>query len=65
MTDLHVPDLSCGHCKATIEKAIKTLDPDAHISFDMDARNIHVTSGVATGMIVTTLSEAGYPTSQI
>jgi len=40
MTTFHIPDMSCGHCKATVEKTIHTIDPAARIDFDMEARRI-------------------------
>lgn len=27
----HVPDISCGHCTAAIDKALKAIDPDARV----------------------------------
>jgi hypothetical protein len=27
MITLNVPDMSCGHCKATVEKAVAGVDP--------------------------------------
>ena len=30
----HVPDMSCGHCVATIEKALKAEDPTATLRTD-------------------------------
>lgn len=38
MTTFHSPDMSCGHCTAMVEKALKGSDPEAHIHFDMEAR---------------------------
>jgi copper chaperone len=44
MTTFHIPDMSCGHCKATVEKAIHTLDPEARIEFDMETRRVVLVS---------------------
>ncbi|MFT5061649.1 MAG: copper chaperone, partial [Polaromonas sp.] len=33
MTNYFIPDMSCGHCKATIEKTVLGLDPDATLAF--------------------------------
>ncbi len=38
MTGLNVPGMSCGHCTAAIETAIKTIDPAAKASCDLGAR---------------------------
>ncbi|MCQ0092986.1 heavy-metal-associated domain-containing protein [Roseovarius sp. M141] len=37
MKIFHIPDMSCGHCKATVEKAIHALDPDARIDIRLGA----------------------------
>lgn len=65
MTTFHIPDMSCGHCKATIETTIKGLDPSARITFNMDARDVQVTSQAETENLITALAKAGYPASPV
>lgn len=62
MIHLRVPDMSCGHCAATIEKAITSLDPAARVTFDMDARTISVETDQSLEAIGAALKEAGYGT---
>lgn len=61
MTTFHIPDMSCGHCKATVEKTIHALDPKARIDFDMVARKIALDSRADTATVLTALANAGYP----
>jgi copper chaperone len=61
MKAFHILDMSCDHCKETVEKTIKTLDPQAHIDFDMDARQIRLDSQAAIETLTAALSKAGYP----
>ena len=61
MITFHIPDMSCGHCKATVEKTIHALDPAACIEFDMAARRISVESSTDEARVKTSLAEAGYP----
>ena len=63
MTTFHIPDMSCGHCKSTVEKTIHALDPAAQIEFDMAARQITVESGTDAARVTAALAEAGYPAS--
>ena len=63
MTTFHIPDMSCGHCRATIETAIKALDPSAQLSFNMETRQVQISSQVETETLVTALAKAGYPAS--
>lgn len=65
MTIFHIPDMSCGHCKATVEKAINALDPEARIKFDMDARRIALDSGLEAAKVQAALAEAGYPATPV
>lgn len=65
MTTLHIPDMSCGHCKATVEKAIKVIDPAAHINFDMEARLVALESVMEAAKVQAALAEAGYPATPV
>lgn len=65
MTTFHIPDMSCGHCKAAIEAAIKALDPSAQITFNMEKRDVQLTSQAATENLIAALSKAGYPASAV
>ena len=56
-----VPDMSCGHCTAAIEKALKAADPKAEVSTDLDAKTVTVVSSLDTAVLQTTLENAGYP----
>jgi copper chaperone len=65
MTTFHIPDMSCGHCKATVEKTITALDPQAHLNFDMDARQISLESEMDASIVQAALAEAGYPVTPV
>jgi copper chaperone CopZ len=65
MKTFHIPDMSCGHCKATVEKAIIVLDPEARINFDMEARRIALESVMDTAIVQAALAEAGYPATSV
>ncbi|TDK48116.1 heavy-metal-associated domain-containing protein [Antarcticimicrobium luteum] len=56
-----VPDMSCGHCTATIETAIKAQDPAATVVCDIAARSVSVQSVLAGGELAAAMSHAGYP----
>lgn len=63
MTTFHIPDMNCGHCKATVEKSIRALDPAAQIEFDMPARRVSFKSSAEAARVQAVLAEAGYPSS--
>lgn len=61
MTTLKVPDMTCGHCKATIETAIHALDQSVAISVDLAAHTVKLGAAkVPTEAIVAALKAAGY-----
>lgn len=60
MTTLSIPDMSCGHCKATVEKTIKAIDPAATLDFDMAARTVAIHSSATLDEMRAALKTAGY-----
>jgi copper chaperone len=63
MTTLSIPEMSCGHCKATIEKTIKAIDPAAALQFDLEARRLDVESSAPMDVLRAALATAGYQTT--
>lgn len=61
MTKLSVPDMSCGHCKAAIEKAIHALEPGAGVQVNLEDRTVEVTSGIAEDALLAALMSEGFP----
>ena len=60
MTTLSIPEMSCGHCQASVDKAIHGLDPLAILTFDMAARTVAVQSGAALDQLRAALAVVGY-----
>lgn len=61
MYEYEIPDMSCGHCVATVTKAIRQADPAAIANVDLIKRTATVTSTVDPNTIGAALEEAGYP----
>ena len=60
---LNIPDMSCGHCAKAIEKAVKSVDPDAKIAVDLGSKTASIGSAVSVDTFVTALEDAGYSAS--
>ena len=63
MYEYDIPDMSCGHCVASVEKAIKAIDPKANADIDLMKRRALVTSAVDPQAIAAAIDEAGYPST--
>ena len=62
-TTLSVPDISCGHCKTSIEGAVKPLAGVDTAEVSIDDRNVDVTydsSRINLSDIVMAISDQGY-----
>jgi copper chaperone len=57
---LRVPDMSCGHCVATIERAIRAEDASARVSCDLGARTVEVEGRIGAPAVLAALAAAGY-----
>ena len=44
MIKFQVADMTCGHCVATVTKAIKALDAEASVKIDLAAHRVEVES---------------------
>jgi copper chaperone len=61
MIRLTVPDMTCGHCVATITKAIQAADAAAQVKADVGQASVDVVSDKLSGEAVLGLvTEAGY-----
>jgi copper chaperone len=61
MITLLVPDMSCSHCAGVITKAIKALDPQATVGFDMHHHQVQVDTKHGQDAVLKALTAAGYP----
>ena len=57
----NVPDMTCGHCVATITKAVKAVDPAAEVKADLAGKTVTVESAVPAATVAKALDQAGYP----
>ena len=57
----HVPDMSCGHCTAFIDKALKAVDPEASVDADLASKTVTIASAKDAATLQAALEGAGYP----
>ncbi len=63
MTTLSVPDMSCGHCKATVESALGAVPQAGEVKVDLTARKVEVSGPAPVAELLRALDAAGYPAS--
>jgi copper chaperone len=63
MTILSVPDMSCGHCKATVESALGSVPQVGDVKVDLATRKVEVTGPAPAAALLQALDQAGYPAS--
>ncbi|MCW3782867.1 heavy-metal-associated domain-containing protein [Defluviimonas salinarum] len=60
MIRFDVPEMTCGHCTAAIQKAIRIADPMASVDCDLAARLVSVDSALEAETLIIAIKEAGY-----
>ena len=64
---LSVPDMSCGHCKATVEKALLTVEGVERASVDLETKTVSVehADSVSEDSLRGAITEAGYSVAEV
>lgn len=59
----YVPDISCGHCTATIERELKLVDGLESVQAELDSKlvTVEVQSEDVLAEVEKMLEEIGYP----
>jgi copper chaperone len=63
MTILTVPDMSCGHCKASVMSALSGLPDAGEVAVDLDAKTVTVTGPAQPAALIRALEAVGFPAS--
>ena len=61
MTTLSVPDMSCNHCKATVEAALGSVRDAGSVTVDLSTRKVEVSGPAPAADLIQALDQAGYP----
>lgn len=56
-----LPDMSCGHCRAAVEKAVAAADPAAEATVDLPAKTVAIRTTLSEAEMADALRAAGYP----
>ena len=61
MTTLSIPDMSCGHCRASVEQALGQLAGVEKISVDLTRRTAEVEGPASPAALIAALDQIGFP----
>lgn len=56
----HVPDISCGHCKAAIEGEVASVPGVERVEVTIDERTVTVEGPAEHGAVRAAIEAAGY-----
>jgi copper chaperone len=63
MYHLNVEDITCGHCAATVEKAVSAADPKAKVAVNLEAKTASIESEIGPDVFIAAIEDAGYRAS--
>jgi copper chaperone len=63
MYQLQVEGMSCGHCVASVTKAVMALDQQATVEVDLASKQVKVASSAPLGGVKAAIEDAGYDVS--
>jgi copper chaperone len=58
--EFKVPDMTCGHCVATITKAVHGVAPDATVTTDLGSHRVKVEGATDGEAVRQAIVAAGY-----
>lgn len=65
MTTLSVPDMTCGHCKASVLSALSAIPDSGTIDVDLPAKTVSVSGAAPSDTLIKALDSVGFPASVI
>ena len=63
MLKLNVPDMTCGHCAATVTKAVRGVDDKAVVTVDLPTNTVEIVTDAEASRISAALAAADYPST--
>ncbi|MEO8296788.1 MAG: heavy-metal-associated domain-containing protein [Burkholderiales bacterium] len=59
--ELTLPDMTCGHCVATVQRVVHALDPKAQVVVDLASKRAQIDAILDEGKLRQALTDEGYP----
>ncbi len=65
MTTLSVPDMTCGHCRASVTDALSRLSGTDTVDVDLTTKTVRVEGSAPDDALIRALDEIGFPATVI
>lgn len=65
MYKFNVPDMTCGHCAGTVQRAVRLVDAQSEVAVDLGRKLVEVRSNAPEGSIGEAIRQAGYENSAV
>lgn len=65
MLELTIPAMTCNHCVLTLTRAIKEVDGNANLEFDLETHHLKVETKLESEVIKDAVEQTGYQVEAI
>jgi len=65
MLELNVSDMTCGHCVASITKAVQNVAPDATVQTDLDSHRVSIDGAPDHAAVIAAITDAGFTANPV
>lgn len=65
MLEINVSDMTCGHCVASITKAVQGVAPGATVQTDLDSHRVSIEGAPDHDAVITAITDAGFTASPV
>jgi copper chaperone len=60
MVEFKLPDMTCGHCAATVKRTVQALDAAAQVDVDLPTHMVRIETSADEAALRAALTEEGY-----
>jgi copper chaperone len=60
MVEFKLPDMTCGHCAATVKRTVQALDAGAEVDVDLPTHTVRIDTSADEAALRAALTEEGY-----
>lgn len=62
---IKVPDMTCNHCKMTIQNSVNSVNDVQNVEVNLDNKLVEITGNFEVSDVVSAIQNSGYTAEQI